>query len=82
MKNSNSQYLEEKTLNTVQQYRKANGLSQDELARLLKVRRATISDWENGVRMPRFNNVKKLAEIFKIDTRTLAKDFMDIYSQN
>lgn len=77
-----SQCLEEKRVNVLQKYRKENGLSQEELARLLKVRRATISDWENGVRMPRLNNVKKLAEIFQVDMRTLAKDFMDIYSQN
>jgi transcriptional regulator with XRE-family HTH domain len=58
----------------VKNYRKQAGLSQQQLAVLLGVRRATISDWENGVYFPTPENIQKMAKIFGADVATLKAD--------
>jgi repressor LexA len=82
MKRKISQPLEQTNLNAVQKYRKSLNLSQEEVARRIKVRQATVSDWENGIKMPRIGNIRKLASIYMVDAGILAKDFMDIHYKN
>lgn len=46
--------------------RKANGLSQEELAEQLGISRQSISKWESGQATPELDKIIKLAEIFDI----------------
>ena len=45
----------------IRQWREEQGMSQAELARLLDVRRQTITEWETGVREVRMGRVLELA---------------------
>ena len=48
--------------------RKANGLSQDELAEKLNVSRQAISKWETDQAVPELDNVLALAKVFNLTT--------------
>ena len=50
----------------IQELRKENDLSQEDLASLLGVARQTISKWELGETSPDLKQAKKLSEIFKV----------------
>lgn len=41
------------------------GLSQDAAAELIGVNRGSISLWESGKKIPRLENVRKMAEVYK-----------------
>jgi transcriptional regulator with XRE-family HTH domain len=45
----------------LKRYRERRQLSQDELAKLLGVTKATISRWESGLRAPRRRDIPQLA---------------------
>ena len=51
---------------TISELRSESGMSQQALANLLFVSRDLVSKWENGVRRPDFETIKKMAEIFEI----------------
>lgn len=55
----------------IRKYRKANNLSQDDLAELLNVSRQSISLWENGQTQPTLENVVALAKVFGVSTDAL-----------
>ena len=55
----------------IRNYRKANNLSQDELAEKLGVSRQSISLWENGQTQPTLDNIIALAKIFHITSDAL-----------
>ena len=55
----------------IRKYRKANNLSQDELAEKLDVTRQSVSLWENGQTQPSLDNIVALAKIFGIATDDL-----------
>lgn len=44
------------------------GLSQPELAKIMNVSKQTISNWENGNRIPDILTLKKLADFFNVST--------------
>ena len=50
----------------IQAYRKALGISQEELGQRLLVSRQTISLWEKGQTMPTIDNLIRLKEIFGV----------------
>jgi repressor LexA len=50
----------------IRQLRKAHGLSQKQLARLLGVDTTAISTWENGRYHPRHKHIEKMAAIFGV----------------
>ncbi len=50
--------------NNLRMLRKSKNMSQEDLAKLLKVDRRTISVWERGVCEPSFVILAKLCEIF------------------
>jgi len=52
-------------------YRKANGLSQEEVAETLEVTRQTISKWETDQSTPDFDKIIPLCELFKISADEL-----------
>ena len=54
-------------MNIVRELRKRAGMQQKELASILNVSVATISDWETQKKNPSGDRLKKLAEVFDVD---------------
>ena len=52
----------------IQNLRKQNKLSQKDLADILQVKQATISNWEKGTREPSIKDILKIKQYFKIST--------------
>jgi transcriptional regulator with XRE-family HTH domain len=48
-------------MQTIIDCRKAKGLTQEQLAKLLGVTQGTVSQWENGLTHPAFNMLPRLA---------------------
>lgn len=48
-------------------HRIKNGLSQNELAKMLDVSRTTVAMWETGKRLPTRNNLNEIVNLFGID---------------
>ena len=57
--------------NKIQNIRKDNNLTQDELAEKLFVTRQAVSRWENGETTPSIETLKQILELFKIDAHSL-----------
>ena len=53
--------------NMLKALRNANGLTQDELSRRLKISRSTISMYESGLRQPDFETLELIADYFNVD---------------
>ena len=51
-------------MNNIKKLRKQSGLTQEELASLLKMDRSTIAMWETGKSMPRAAKLPELARLF------------------
>ena len=69
--------LTEKLLNL----RKANGLTQEQLAEQLGVSRQSVSKWESGQAMPELDKIVSICEIFHVTADYLLKPSdMDILS--
>ncbi len=58
----------------IRKYRKANNLSQDELAEKLGITRQSVSLWETGQTQPSLDSIVALARIFHISTDVLLTD--------
>jgi transcriptional regulator with XRE-family HTH domain len=58
---------------TLRNLREAAGLTQEQLAKELKLGIRIISDWENGKKIPKFDNAVSLASTLKVSLRTLAR---------
>lgn len=59
----------------IRYYRKKMGLTQEELARKIKVSRPMLSKWENGTSVPDLEAVVKLSELFGVSIdRLLGKE--------
>ena len=54
--------------------RKQNKMGQVELAKKLNVANGTISMWENNLRTPDLETIKKIAELFNVSTSDLVVD--------
>ena len=48
-----------------------NDYTQSELAKKLNVSQPTIASWEAGKRIPKWKNIKKIAEIFNVSPESL-----------
>lgn len=53
-------------IHPLRKYRKDNKLSQDEAGQRIGVTGATVSRWENGVRAPDYEDLKKIEAVFGI----------------
>jgi len=51
--------------NKIAQLRNANNLSQSQLAKIMKVSKQTIANWENNRRVPDLDSLFTMSEIFK-----------------
>ncbi len=56
----------ERNYKIIEQKRKEMNLTQEELAKVLRIRPNTISQYENGVRAPKPKIAKKLSTILEI----------------
>ncbi|MCL2755507.1 MAG: helix-turn-helix domain-containing protein [Firmicutes bacterium] len=54
--------------NKIQTIRKKNGLTQKEFAEKLFVTRQAVTRWESGETTPTIDTLKKMVDIFKVDT--------------
>lgn len=52
----------------LQELRKREGYSQEQLAELLGISRQSVSKWENGQTSPDIHNVRKLSELYQVTT--------------
>lgn len=59
-----------------------SGKDRGEIAKELNISYSTLTDWVNGNKYPRINNIEKLAEYFKISKSDLIEDFEDIKKDN
>jgi transcriptional regulator with XRE-family HTH domain len=57
--------------------REKTGLTQAALADCLHVGKSTVSMWENGKRMPDFEKLEEIADLFNIDLNRLRGDFQE-----
>ena len=58
----------------IKKFRKANNMSQDELAEELEVTRQSVSLWETGQTQPSLDNIVALAKLFDVSTDDLLTD--------
>ena len=56
-----------------------NNISQEELAKILKVSRQSLSKWENGENLPPLTAIKDLCAIFKVTADELIDDNIVIH---
>lgn len=56
---------------TLRKLRIQKGLTQSQLANLMYVNKATVSKWESGSRLPDAAMITRLAEVLRVDVRTL-----------
>lgn len=59
---------------TLTDYRKNSGVSQEKLAELLGISRQTVSRWEQGAFTPSAENLAKLSEVFGVPVEAFLKD--------
>ena len=59
-------------------FRKNKGLTQKDVADILKVNRTTYTKYETGVTEPNVSALRKLSEIFEVDLNCLLSDDDDI----
>lgn len=53
--------------NVLKSLRKSQGLTQDELAKILKISRSTVGMYENGSREPDYETLESIADFFNVD---------------
>lgn len=58
----------------IQTLRKAQSLSQEELASMVMVSRQAVSKWESGESMPDIDNLLRLSRLFKVSVDYLLSD--------
>ena len=62
----------------IKQMRIYNGMTQDDLAKRLKISRQTISSWEINRTEPSINDIEKLAAVFGCKKSVLLREDKDI----
>lgn len=68
--------------NRIQEQRKLNGLTQEQLAEKLNVSRQSISKWESNQSFPEIDRIILMSEIFNVSTDYLLKEKTNDYSKN
>lgn len=59
----------------LKKYISKSGKDRSEIAKELGFPYSTLTDWVNGKKYPRINNIEKLAEYFKVSKSDLIEDF-------
>ncbi len=60
-------------MNKIKYFRKIRNLSQIDIAKIMKVKQNTVSQWENDIRIPNIKQGLKLAEILETTIESLYK---------
>jgi len=60
-------------MNRIKEFRKKKNLSQDDIAKIMKLKQNTISQWETGERIPSVIQALRLADILEITVESLYK---------
>ena len=68
--------------NNLKKYIAKSGKDRNEIARELEVSYSTLTDWVNGNKYPRINNIERIATYFKVSISDLVEDFEDIKKDN
>ena len=55
----------------IKELRKSNGLTQEELGKLVNISKVSISFYESGARMPSLDTLTALCDVFKVDLEYL-----------
>lgn len=58
-------------MNKIKEFRKKKNLSQSDIAKFMKVKQNTISQWETGERTPNVKQGLKLAELLETTVESL-----------
>lgn len=61
--------------------RKANGMTQEELGKLLNITYQAVSKWERGESLPDFNTMSQIAKLFKVSLSYFEEDGEIKFSQ-
>lgn len=59
----------------LRKYISKSGKDRSDIAKELGFPYSTLTDWVNGKKYPRINNIEKLAEYFKVSKSDLIEDF-------
>ena len=68
--------------NNLKKYIAKSGKDRGEVAEDLNLSYSTLTDWINGKKYPRINNIEKLAAYFKVSKSDLIEDFEAIKKDN
>ncbi len=60
-------------MNRIKEFRKKKKISQDDIAKTIKVKQNTISQWENEIRTPNVKQALQLAKILDTTVESLYK---------
>ena len=60
-------------MNKIKEFRQNQNLSQSDIAKIMKVKQNTISQWENDIRIPNVKQAIKLAHILETTVENLYK---------
>ena len=66
----------------LKKYIAKSGKDRGEIAAELGMSYSTLTDWVNGNKYPRINNIEKLATYFKVSKSDLIEDFEEIKKDN
>ena len=66
----------------LKKYISKSGKDRTTIAEELNLSYSTLTDWINGKKYPRINNIEKLADYFKVSKTDLIEDFDDIKKDN
>ena len=66
----------------LKKYIAKSGKDRSEVCKELGLSYSTLTDWINGKKYPRINNIEKLADYFNISKSDLIEDFEEIKKDN
>lgn len=66
----------------LKKYITKSGKDRSEVCKELGLSYSTLTDWINGKKYPRINNIEKLADYFNVSKSDLIEDFEDIKKDN
>lgn len=66
----------------LKKYIAKSGKDRSEVSKDLGLSYSTLTDWINGKKYPRINNIEKLAEYFNVSKSDLIEDFEEIKKDN
>ena len=66
----------------IKKYISKSGKDRSTIAEELDLSYSTLTDWVNGKKYPRINNIEKIADYFNVSKSDLIEDFEEIKKDN